>query len=243
MTFLQTKTFLLTATFCAALAACGGGDDDQSTPVTPPTPVAAPTFADCFALSDGVTYTMTDPDEGGAAATTTIVKEPFEGVTRTAMVEMVDTTTARSAATYWSQESAGIRFWGDLVYEGGVAAWKTLYSDGFTLPLNLQAGQSVTLNFTNTVTQLTGTGAGETETSARQTTWTFEGFESMTLNGHAFTNACKVKTVETGNTEDGPSTFWFARGFGIVKYQHTNAAGQVVEESAVEGVTKSPLEW
>jgi hypothetical protein len=242
MKFPQTKSLLLTATFCAALAACGGGDDDDSPPVTPPTPVAAPTFADCFALSDGVTYTMSDPDAGGAADTTTIVTETFEGASRRAMVEMVDTTTARSAATYWSQEAAGIRFWGDLVYEGGVAESKTLHSDGFMLPLNLQATQSVTLSFTDTVTQLTGPTAGEVETFAQQSTWTFEGFESMTLNGHSFTNACKVKVVEAGNTEDGPSTFWFAKGFGIVKYQHTNAAGQVVEESAVEGVTKSPLE-
>lgn len=237
----QTQTLMLTATLCAALAACGGGDDEPA-PSSPAAPAAA-TFGDCFALSQGVAYTMSDPDQGGADDANTVVKESFEGATRTAVVEMVNATTTRSAATYWTTESNGIRFWGDLVYEGGVAEQKAVHSAGFLLPLNVAAGQSANLSFTDTVTQLTGPTAGQAETIARQATWTFEGFESLTLNGHAFTNTCRVKVAEAGNTEDGPSTFWFARGFGIVKYQHTNAAGQVVESSAVVTVTKSPLEW
>ena len=236
----QTQPLLLIAALCATLAACGGSDDEPA-PTSPAAPAAA-TFGDCFALSEGVAYTMSDPDQGGADDATTVVKEAFEGATRTALVEMVNTSTTRSAATYWTTESNGIRFWGDLDYESGVAESKTVHSAGFLLPLNVAAGQSANLSFTDTVTQLTGPTAGQTETIARQATWTFEGFESLTLNGHSFTNTCRVRVVEAGNTEDGPSTFWFARGFGIVKLQHTNTTGQVVESSAVVTVTKSPLE-
>ncbi|KQW00551.1 hypothetical protein [Rhizobacter sp. Root1221] len=240
MKFPRTKTLLLTTAVCAALAACGGGDDDgESSPTAP----AAPTLASCLGITAGVAYTMTDP-EGGPSDGVRMLEEPFEGATRGAMVDLEDATNLRTTATYWSQQSSGIRFWGFIRYDqAGVAETKVVHSDGFLLPLDLQAGQAATMSYVDTVSELSGSNAGQTQTIARQETWTLEGFEAQTLGGHTFANTCKIRVVEAGNTTDGPSTLWFAKGFGVIRFRHTDSAGQVVAESALDAITTAPLEW
>ena len=241
MTPSQIKTSLLVSTLCAALAACGGGDDDSATPT--PTP-AAPTFASCFEVTAGVAYTMADTDEGGEDAghhRVLMVKEPFEGADRGGSVELADATDVRRAASYWSQESNGIRLWGSLDYdETGTALTKLVNSDGSVLPLSMQAGQSAALSYTITTTQLSGTAAGQTATAAAQETWTFEDFESLTLGGKEFTNVCRIKTIATQPGDDGASTLWFAKGFGLIRAQHTNSAGVIREETSLDTITAQP---
>lgn len=242
MTRSQTKPFLFITSLCAALAACGGGDDDAT--VTP----AAATFAACFDVTAGVAYTMTDPDltvDGGApdgiSDGVQMINEPFEGTARSASVELANATSVRTAATYWSQESDGIRFWGLLDYDGaGTPQTKTLHSAGFVLPLTMQAGQSAALSYTDTISQLSGDQAGQTDTVARQETWTFEGYESLTLGGKTFTDVCRIKTLAAQPGEDGPSTLWFAKGFGVIRFQHTDSAGTIVEGSSLETITAQP---
>lgn len=243
-----TKHLFLTAALCALLAACGGGDDDASTPTAapsaPPPPAApvpaAPTFAACFTVTPGVAYTMTDPD-GGGSGKVLMVNEAFDGSARAGSVEFVGTTDVRSAATYWSPESNGIRFWGSVDYDAtGAAQSKHVHSPEFLLPLSLQAGQSTVLKYTDTTQQLTGAQAGQTDTEAFEETWTFEGFETLTLGGKTFTDTCRVRTLAASAGEDGPSTLWFAKGSGVIRVRHTNSAGQVVEESSLDAVTAQP---
>lgn len=235
----QIKTLLLATSMCATLAACGGGGDDSATPTT--TPAAAPSFASCFDVTAGVAYTMTDPDAGGVSDGVLMLKESFEGTVRSATVELQNATSVRSSANYWSQESNGIRFWGDVSYDGaGTAELKTVFSDGFLLPLNMQAGQSADLSYNATSTYLSGSQAGETETSALHESWTFEGFETLTLGGKTFTNVCKIKSSSIPVGEDGPTTLWVAKGFGTVRVQHTDDKGAIVEESQLESITAQP---
>lgn len=234
----QTKTFLLTASLCATLAACGGGDD-SSTPTPTPTPVA-PSFAACFDVTE-VAYTMTDPDAGGVSDGVLMLQESFEGVVRSATVELVNATSVRIGATYWSQESNGIRFWGGIDYDGtGAAEWKTVLSDGFLLPLNMQAGQTADLNYTATRTYLSGPQAGQTATSALHEGWTFEGFETLTLGGRTFTDVCRIKLNTIPAGEDGPYTIWVAKGFGMIRVQNTFGQGSIVEESHLDTITAQP---
>ncbi len=234
----QTKTFLLAASLCAILAACGGSDDDSTTPTTTPTSSA---FADCFDLTAGVAYTMANLDEGGDDAgrnDVRVLQESFEGVVRPASVDLDEGTNTRSNAAYWSRESNGIRFWGFLDYDfTGTLLTKTLHSDGFVVPLAAQAGQSIALSYTDTTSYLSGGQAGQTETTPRQETWTFEGFESLTLGGRTFTNVCRIVSL---NQEDGPTTMWFAKGFGIIQARHTNSAGVMQEESTLVTITAQP---
>jgi hypothetical protein len=238
MTPSQIKTSLLAATLCAALTACGGSDDDSSTPSTT---TAASAFADCFDVTAGVAFTMTDADVGGTSDGVLMLKESFEGVVRNASVELQNDTTVRGAATYWSRESNGIRFWGFLDYDStGTVETKTLHSDGFVLPLSMQAGQSAALSYTDTYSYLSGDQAGQTETAPQQSTWTFEGFETLTLGGKVFTDVCRMRTSVAQPAEDGPSTVWFAKGFGIIRAQHTDSAGVIVDESHLETITAQP---
>ena len=241
----HTKHLFLTTVLCGVLAACGGGDDDAS-PATPPVPdvpvaPAGPTLAACFNLTPGTAYTMTDPDGGSTSGKILVVNESFDGAARNGSVEFAGTTDIRSAATYWSPESNGIRFWGLVEYdESGTAQTKTVHSAAFLLPLTLQAGQSTVLKYTDTVQQLTGPQAGQTDTEVLEETWTFEGFETLTLAGKTFADTCRIKTQDAAAGEDGPSTLWFAKGFGVIRVRHTNSAGQVVEESSLNAVTAQP---
>jgi hypothetical protein len=234
-----TKIILLAASLCV-LAACGGGDDDSTAAAPPPPPatppVAGPTFDACFEVTEGVAYTMTDPDEGGVSDGVLMVKEAFEGAVRSASVELADATSIRRAATYWSQEADGIRFWGSIDYdEAGVAQAKMIHSDGFVLPLTMQAGQSTDLSYTVTIIE-----GGQTDTVAQQETWTFEGFETLTLGGKSFDDTCRIKTTTPQAGGDGPSTLWFAKGFGLIRARHTDSSGGVVEESELESITAQP---
>lgn len=237
MTPFQIKTFLLASSLCATLAACGGGDDSATPTVSP----VASAFASCFDVTAGVAYTMTDPDAGGVSDGVLMLKESFEGTVRSATVELLNDTSVRSSATYWSQESNGIRFWGGIDYDGtGTAEAKTVLSDGFLLPLNMQAGQSADLSYTATRTDLSGSQAGQSVTSALHESWTFEGFETLTLGGKTFANVCRIKSSTIPAGEDGPATIWVAKGFGMIRVQNTSGTGAVIEESHLETITAQP---
>jgi hypothetical protein len=234
------QSFVLTAALLASLTACGGGDDDSSSPTPAPAPApVAPTFGNCFEVVAGIAYTM----GGDFESNVLMVEEAFDGTVRTGARDSSKTTGERLSASYWSQDSSGIRFWGDMLYENDAASEKDVFSAGFLLPLSLQAGQLATLNYTRTTHYLTGNQAGQTSTQTIQQTWTFEGFETMTLGGKTFENVCRVKVAEPADTEFGPSTQWYARGFGLIRIQNTNGAGQVVEESSLETITAQPLQW
>lgn len=234
----QTQTLLLAASVCLTLAACGGGDE-STTPITTPT---APTFAACFNVTPGVEYTMADVDEGGDSAghhRVQMLKEPFEGVARSASVDLDEASGFRTSAVYWSEESQGIRFWGNLGYDNaGTVQTKTLHSDGFMLPLAAQAGQPNVVAYTDSTSYLSGAQAGQTVTASYQQTWTFEGFESLPLGGTTFKDTCRIKTA-SGPT-DGVTTLWFAKGFGLIRARHTNSDGVMLEESSLETITAQP---
>ncbi len=238
----RTKHLFLTAILSAILAACGGGNDDASS-APPPMPdvPADPTLADCFSLKPGTAYTMTDPDGGSTSGKVLVVNESFDGAARNGVVEFAGGTDTRSAVTYWSPESNGIRFWGELEYdETGTAQTKVVHSAEFVLPLTLQVGQSTVLKYTDTSQQLTGPQAGQTDTEALAQQWTFQAFETVTLGGTAFTGTCRMQVIDATSSEDGPTTLWFAKGFGVIHVRHTNSAGQVVEESSLNAVTAQP---
>jgi hypothetical protein len=102
------------------------------------------------------------------------------------------------------------------------------------------AGQSAALDYTVTISQLSGAGAGQTDIETRQETWTFEGFETLTLGGKTFTGTCRVRTLAADAGEDGPSTLWYAQGFGLIRARHTNSAGEMVEETSLDTITAQP---
>jgi len=41
-------------------------------------------------------------------------------------------------------------------------------------------------------------------------------------------------------TRDGPSTIWFAQGFGAIRSRHTDSSGAVLEEPELQAITAAP---
>jgi len=226
----QTKTLFIAA-LCATLAACGGGGDGASSPTTP----AVATFADCFTVTPGVAYTVA----GSFPGKILMVQEDFNGTVRPGMVDFTKEGSDRDQANYWSPEANGIRFWGAVNYNNPdhTASSRDVSSDGNLMPLNMLAGQTAALNYTVTTTYLND---GSTSTQAVQESFTFEGFETVTLGGKTFENVCRLKSVEPANTADGSSTTWWAKGFGLIHARHTDSAGTVDSETTLDTVTAQP---
>lgn len=235
-------TNLLRATpLCALLlSACGGGSDGDA--ATAPAAAATPSaFASCFEITAGVAYTTTDA--GGTPDGVLLTREAFEGSVRNTGVSFVDATQVRSVATYWSQEANGIRLWGDIDYDNaGAPERKVVFSDGALLPLAPQVGQAMALGYTVTITPLSPSAGSQVGTQAVQETWTFEGFETLTLGGRTFTDSCRLRRLaaDAAANGDGPSTLWFAKGFGNIRARHTDSTGAVLEETELQTITASP---
>jgi hypothetical protein len=204
-----------------ALVACGGGDDDDGS--------TEPSFAACFALTPGHAHSMSSGERYSA------VSETFDGAQRTAQVEALSSG-ARSFANYWTVESNGVRFWGANDYAENAAntiTTRTVYSAGNTLPTNLRPGQSVTLTYTVTTTELNPPNPDVVSTETLVSAWSFEAFDSLALGGRTFSNLCRMRlTLADG----GSSQIWFAPGFGVIRYILRNAAGATKAEDTLTSV-------
>lgn len=224
------KTLLISAALCIALTACGGGGTD-ATPAPAP---AAATFADCFVITPGVAFTT----KGDMQEKVLGVREPFEGTMRTGISSGPLSTGIKDIVAYWSPESDAIHFWGEVHYNNpDHSASSKVSAPGYSLPLTMQAGQSVSLDYTETTTFLSD---GRTSTDAHKATVTFEGFETVTLGGKVFENACRIKTVDPTDPAGGASTEWFAKGFGIIRSRSVDGTGKVVSEVALDSITAQP---
>jgi hypothetical protein len=62
----------------------------------------------------------------------------------------------------------------------------------------------------------------------------------LTLGGRSFDDTCRIKTTAAQAGGDGPSTLWFAKGFGLIRARHTDSSGAVVEESWLDSITARP---
>ena len=221
----------LAAGVCAsswlALAACGGnGTEDTSQTAEAP---AASKLESCFDVRPGTAYTMSDGDR------VLIGQEAFEGGTRNARISLLGATgTRRSFADYWSRESSGIRFWGNQAYQddaGNAVSSKTVSSSGQTLPTSLQPGQSVVLSYVDTTTE-----DGQTTNRNFQETWTFTGLVTQTLGGKQFIDMCRIDIGDA----DGSATQWWAKGFGVIRYEIKDLKGTVLESGQLDAITAQP---
>ena len=214
---------------CLALTACGGGGNaEEDTPQTAEATLASK-FESCFDVSPGTAYTMSDGDR------VLVGQEAFEGGTRNARISLLGTTgTRRSFVDYWSRESSGIRFWGHQEYQddaGNTVSSKTVSSEGQTLPTSLQLGQSVVLNYVDTTTE-----GGQVTSRNFQETWTFTSLVTQTLGGKQFVDMCRIDIGDA----DGSATQWWAKGFGVVRYEIKDSKGTVLESGQLDAITAQP---
>lgn len=217
----------LVALSTVLLAACGGGGSSDPAPVAVPVTgtVTTTSVGDCFVVTPGVKFVKSNGFKELA------VQEAFEGVSAFGRVELRANDT-RFSASYQTISGGFVHFLGMNLYDiAGVSKGKNVYSSGAQFPVDMTAGQTVQINYTDTRTSNV-TGTTSTHVSYALT---FVGLESLTLGGRTFANACKFKTPGTvaGQTD----VSWFAQGFGEIRSESQDAQGVMVPGSRVELAT------
>ncbi|WP_187364116.1 hypothetical protein [Massilia genomosp. 1] len=243
------------------IAGCGGGSSDHTTtpamaPATPvvvapapvpvvapapaPAPVsgtstsASPSFADCFQVTPGTQYTTSD------TYTHVVVQEMFEGVMAYGIVELRDNG-ARRGGPYFTLDNNVYRMLGVGQYDtSGAQKGKDVFSKEASFPLTMVAGQTVMANYTNTSTswhlEFDKSGASRivtnTEVETLSDELTFVGFDTITVAGRQFANACKI--AFPGSVAGQVSMTWRAKGFGWIRTEEQTAQGALVPGTRVE---------
>ncbi|NIA00488.1 hypothetical protein [Massilia sp. CCM 8734] len=243
------------------IAGCGGGSSDHTTapamaPATPvvvapapvpvvtpapaPAPVsgtstsASPSFADCFQVTPGTQYTTSD------TYTHVVVQEMFEGVMAYGIVELRDNG-ARRGGPYFTLDNNVYRMLGVGQYDtSGAQNGKDVFSKEASFPLTMVAGQTVMANYTNTSTSwhldVDKSGASRmvtnTEVETLSDELTFAGFDTITVAGRRFANACKI--AFPGSVAGQVSMTWRAKGFGWIRTEEQTAQGTLVPGTRVE---------
>ena len=210
------------------LLACGSGGGDSTPDIlasggsgagNPAGSVAVQSsvkFSDCFVLKPGVRYTMIDGTE------VLNVEEPFEGPMRLGTVRF-RSNELRDVTTFRLVDDTAVTILGEYEYDtAGNNIYKDLYAN-YSLPANLQPGQSHTVNVTQT-----STGPGGTSTRDFTQTFTFIGFEDITLAGRTLTNVCKLRD-DSDPADTHKAYVWHANGYGLVRQAVLTAEGQLVE--------------
>lgn len=222
------KPLKLTAILAAIsmLAACGGGGgDDPQTNGTAAT--SGPTFGDCFTLTPGTRYKMTNGDE------LLIVQESFNGQTVPGTRSLyADGTTQYTE--YMKVDNSYVTLVGFYQPHGTAPYELTRIYDGWHFPANFSPSQTISLNYTTTETTISYLATPPTTTTSTSTNTayqlTFLGFGSLTVANRTFSNTCKIKIVDGGQT----LIRWVAKGFGVIGMEEQDSQGVAVPGSHIE---------
>jgi hypothetical protein len=150
------------------------------------------------------------------------VREQFEGQLYTG-IRRINPANTRAVTQYFALTDTHYQFIGDLINEAPSTTIKYTYSTDFRIPWNMTAGSSVHINATETETDQSGTQT----TSSFGVTYTFQGFENLSLAGQTLANTCKLVEAWDGDTDK--TTFWFAKGYGIVKTETRDQNSAVIQ--------------
>lgn len=199
------------------LAACGGGgSSSQDQQAAEQNQVVQASLRDCFTVTPGVQFTNSDGSKN------VNVREQFEGQLHTG-IRRIDAANTRAVTQYFALTDSHYQFVGDLIVETPGNTFKYTYSSDFRIPLNMATGTSVHITATETETDQSGTQT----TSPFGVTYTFQGFENLSLAGQTLTNSCRFVEAWDGDTDK--ITFWFAKGYGIVKTETRGQNGILIQ--------------
>lgn len=117
---------------------------------------------------------------------------------------------------------------------------KDVFSREAAFALTMVPGQTVMSNFTNTSSswhlEFDKSGASSTVTSTDVKTvsdeLTFVGFDTLTVAGRTFANACKL--ASPGSAPGQVSMVWRAKGFGWIRAEEQTIQGTPVPGTRVE---------
>lgn len=240
----------LTIAAITFLTSCGGGsssNQDANAVTTPTANTAAVNndassgqesdisrkVADCFQLTPGVKYILSN------GIHVEIELGQFEGQTA---YKTKDT----KPGTSFLRESFDVltasyigALGGNIYDANGVQKGKYVFS-GERIPFSIVPGQSIIVDGTTTTTYFN---PPETKFASGKLKKTFLGFEDVTLGGRLFKDTCKFRT-ESGeplaaNEIASPSTDWYAKGFGAIRFDYLNE-DQVTERTELVTVIAAP---
>jgi hypothetical protein len=201
------------STFMLAACGGGGGTSDSATPSSDSTVQASPSFGDCMTLAPGVKYEMTN----GRKYSNEL--EDFNGQKLLGSVELRADGT-RFGTLFYKVEGGFVHMLGINDYGNfGAPSSTSVYSDSARFASDLKPGQTVQYSYNVTQTYVNPPLAPSTKTETD--VFTFTGFETLTLGGRKFENACKITTAShnAGNT----FVTWYAKGFGLIQAEEYDA--------------------
>lgn len=224
---MKTKLFNISALLVASLVAgCGGGSSDSTQRFSVGGSAQA-SMRDCFILTPGVRFTLTDGTRWAN------VQEQFEGQTYTGVVEL-RANNSRFGASYSTLSDDYFEVLLSVDYDdSGDYSHHYVYSN-YKIPLNMTAGSPVTITGTETEVNSQGTQPADPFSE----TFTFLGFENITLAGRPFPNSCKLRE-DTGIGSNKP-VYWIAKGFGLIKEEIRDAQGTVLSGREIATIISAP---
>lgn len=196
------------------LTACGGGEDGQVDVNTAQPPSQEIKFSDCFKLSLGTHFRMSDDID------VRIGNSSLQGVDRLASIMSDGQTIIKEFRLI---DGDWIRFLGDTEQTAGLS-YVYIYSDDSRFPVQMNVGQSVSITYTASIFR--NESQIKTETSTENIT--FIGYENLVLAGHTFENSCHISLTENG--EESSTHTWWAEGFGVIKIEEHDAAGNLIDD-------------
>lgn len=196
-------------------------------PVTP----TAPTLGDCYTLTPGIKYTLSDK------RTILNVAEAFNGTDAFAQVRILPDG-GRLLAFYQSISGGFIHQLGNKQYsDTGVLIDTEVDSASAEFSITTAPGQTFAINYSTSHSNPARVPQGS---SSQTDNYLFVGFEDVTLAGQVFANTCKMSMLESFDNQR--TTYWIAKGFGLIRFESQDAQGVPVAGSRVDltGILSAP---
>lgn len=234
---MQTRTIhtlLLLLATTSLLTACGGHSGStvsalpsqadqpdwvETHPLSPPA-----TLAGCLPLTPGTVFTATDGN------THRIIREIFNGIDAVAIIR-IDPAGQRDSADYFRDDFS--RPLGSIEYDDLGLPSEEIASSGEASGLaDMQPGQTVIQDVQVVKEEFSQNGelrSRDIETVSGSVR--FDGFVDLELAGQRFANSCKL-TLQDDLREQAYSHVWITRGFGVVREDTYDEAGNLDPEDS-----------
>ncbi len=193
---------------------------------------AAPSFADCFKLKPGVSYTLSDRSK------IQIVKAQFAGK---AAMSVVSTDGGVKTAKFFDEtgrQRLGSEQYGVAALGGNASkvVIKEVFSAPFPeVPADVKPGGTFKLAGKGVKTTSAGNEAFDFG-NRYQSEHVFVGFENLELkpnyNARTFENVCHVRSRGEDNSVDS----WYAPEYGVIKMQVKTAKGDSLFSYELDGL-------
>jgi hypothetical protein len=183
-----------------ALGGCGGSGDDSTDAVVG----SSGSITACFTANDAVNFAVAvfNAPANSVVPTRSVVGPMiYNGQTVTGQRFFYPNgNTTYTQTNYWTATSSGVT----MIATVTNTSTTTVESDDTFLPQNMTPNQTVT--------------------NSNNQAATFVGFETISLAGKEFTNACHFNESDP---DGNPGNAWYAPGYGIIKEIYSS--GQVVQ--------------